>query len=148
MSIKKRSILLWVFLLTVSAHSIAQEIYFGYDSKGNMIRKYITLKSAQAYKVDSSENAYNERIEEKFGELLVEIFPNPTSSMLNIEVTPGKEEIAGVNYQIMNLSGMTLLNKTSESSGFSIDMSSYEKGGYILILTINNQSTKWKVIKE
>tara|TARA_Y100001954_G_C15664506_1_gene529428 strand:- start:85 stop:780 length:696 start_codon:yes stop_codon:yes gene_type:complete len=79
-------------------------------------------------------------IETVDGEMLISIYPNPTSSILNINFD------GELNISIYNMLGQQML----ETNNKRIDISGFEKGTYILNLQNleSNNITSFKVIKE
>ena len=74
------------------------------------------------------------------GEMSISVFPNPTSSILNINFD------GDLNLLIYNMLGQQLL----ETNDKQIDISGFERGTYILIVQNleSNNSTNFKIIKE
>ena len=86
-------------------------------------------------------------VSEKLGNKNIRIYPNPTSGVLKIEVA-GFEDSDKGNLSIFNLSGQQLLNSDIISTFTELDISSSQKGVYILLINLNGESTTWKIIKE
>ena len=74
------------------------------------------------------------------GEMSISVFPNPTSSILNINFD------GDLNLLIYNMLGQQIL----ETNDKQIDISGFERGTYILIVQNleSNNSTNFKIIKE
>ena len=74
------------------------------------------------------------------GEMSISVFPNPTSSILNINFD------GDLNLSIFNMLGQQVLETNSKQ----IDISGLETGTYILIVQNleSNNSTNFKIIKE
>ena len=74
------------------------------------------------------------------GEMSISVFPNPTSSILNINFD------GDLNLSIFNMLGQQVLETNSKQ----IDISGSETGTYILIVQNleSNNSTNFKIIKE
>jgi len=74
------------------------------------------------------------------GEMSISVFPNPTSSILNINFD------GDLNLSIYNMLGQQIL----ETNEKQIDISSFDRGTYILIVQNleSNNSTNFKIIKE
>ena len=74
------------------------------------------------------------------GEMSISVFPNPTSSILNINFD------GDLNLSIYNMLGQQIL----ETNDKQIDISGFERGTYILIVQNleSNNSTNFKIIKE
>ena len=74
------------------------------------------------------------------GEMSISVFPNPTSSILNINFD------GDLNLSIYNMLGQQIL----ETNDKQIDISGFDRGTYILIVQNleSNNSTNFKIIKE
>ena len=79
-------------------------------------------------------------IETVDGEMSISIFPNPTSSILNVNFD------GELNLSIHNMLGQQIL----ETNDKQIDFSGYEKGTYILVVQNleSGNTTNFKIIKE
>ncbi|MFK8102070.1 MAG: T9SS type A sorting domain-containing protein [Saprospiraceae bacterium] len=81
---------------------------------------------------------------------LINIYPNPTEGIINIELTVAQQK--QVNYSIFNLLGEKLrtenLALTSGKNKFTLDVSSYTTGVYFIQLNSNDtKSQTFKFIK-
>ncbi|MEZ4883303.1 MAG: DUF5011 domain-containing protein [Chitinophagales bacterium] len=74
----------------------------------------------------------------------VNLYPNPTSRILNIEV----EGINGANIQIFNLVGELVHTETMQASNLSIDMADQAAGMYIVKVNTNEGSIAKKIVLE
>tara|TARA_B100000925_G_scaffold115884_1_gene85908 strand:- start:8 stop:703 length:696 start_codon:yes stop_codon:yes gene_type:complete len=74
------------------------------------------------------------------GEMLISVFPNPTSSILNINFD------GDLKMTVFNMLGQQIL----ETNNKQIDISGFDKGTYVLIVQNleSNNSTNFKIIKE
>lgn len=73
------------------------------------------------------------------------VYPNPTSSVLNIQ---SKLDMAISEVNVYDLLGKQLLNKKMKVTNTEIDMTSYSPGLYLLeIVSENNQKSIHKIIK-
>lgn len=103
------------------------------DLKGNQ-RIFNTTVDMGAYEFGSSPLGVNNFIVEEFS-----IYPNPTSSILNIETNSEVKKVV-----IYNLQGQ----KVIENNVTKIDVSNFSKGIYILqVTTKNNRISTKKFIK-
>jgi len=89
------------------------------------------------------------RIEENlsvnnFDETNIKVYPNPTSSVLNIEVP----QSAQYEYFIFNMNGKQMLNGDFNSNNAQIITSSLSSGVYIIQITNGNNSISKRVIKK
>jgi hypothetical protein len=68
----------------------------------------------------------------------VKIFPNPTASHVQIEITHHTEQFNSI--RLIDLFGNTLLSQKSSEHFFNMDLSSLPSGVYVL--TVNNESVR------
>lgn len=71
----------------------------------------------------------------------IKIFPNPTSSIINIS-HPSIEKV-----EFLNLTGQTLLTNKIDSGNLALDISHYPSGTYFLRISTTNSYKVFKVIK-
>lgn len=81
-------------------------------------------------------------IEDMSGSKELVVYPNPTSSVLNIDA---RKEISSI--RLNDVSGKTVLNKKTSSLKEKINIQHLPKGVYILTVEINGQTITKKVIK-
>jgi hypothetical protein len=66
------------------------------------------------------------------------IFPNPVNDILNIRLSETYTESA--TWEIVSVTGQTIMNGTLNSSNAIIDISSIKTGMYILVVKDNEQN--------
>tara|TARA_B100000902_G_scaffold40126_1_gene47682 strand:- start:2085 stop:3977 length:1893 start_codon:yes stop_codon:yes gene_type:complete len=79
----------------------------------------------------------------------VSVFPNPTKGILNIEMSDVKKDIYSI--KITNVLGQEVFVNTQLISGIyqeTIDLTSYEKGVYLIEISNTNSSITNKIIVE
>jgi hypothetical protein len=137
-----------------------QPITFTYDETGNRTnRNIITLKSTsyiaqrdslgleKSYKGSSSTPGVV--FEESLGEQKITIYPNPTKGVLTIEIEDYKSVAPENNsLYVYNLAGRQLLVKTRLGSSFTVDLSGYPNGIYLLKFVLGDKRSEWRVVKE
>ena len=81
--------------------------------------------------------------------LSLEIFPNPTTGKVNIQLV-GSAELTNAPVQLVlkDGAGKTVLESTMSSTTKTINLSSYAKGVYYLQLNAENWNTTRKVVRE
>lgn len=82
---------------------------------------------------------------EEFGSNTFNVYPNPSSSVFNINM----KQANTFNYEVYNISGQLIMkNKNINPTGYSyaLDMSAYTSGVYFLKLTSNNATITKKLI--
>ena len=70
-------------------------------------------------------------------EWLITASPNPTNSVVNVQVKGGEPYL--INWKLVNLYGQKVMEQTTESSDFSIDLSHFSDGVYYLHIESNNE---------
>ena len=155
--------LLSAFLLICISLTYAQnplERSYTYDESGNRTKSKIIdfgTKSMQV-SIDSlnlenteteSSNPMEEDVfyTEQVGNIQLHIFPNPTTQRVTVRIENYADFKGGV-LQLCATNGQLLQQIPVYSSEFTIDLSHYVKGIYILKLQINQQNDSWKIIKE
>lgn len=90
---------------------------------------------------------FHESIEESIGANLFEIYPNPTTAIIQISL---KNELdSDFNIEIYNIFGELLqhFTKTKSETYFTIDLTNFAKGQYYIHINSSNQSYFRKAIK-
>ena len=76
------------------------------------------------------------------------IGPNPTSGVINVQLTMNNEQLTGTKIQVFDIYGKILIENKTENSNFTIDLTEYPNGMYFIRLYLDNgQSSTLKVIK-
>jgi len=131
---------------------------FGYDNAGNRTSRSIKI-SLKSAKVDSSDLALlkeqtdpqaekkKEVFEDKLGEQKILIYPNPTKSELKVDIT-GFDFSKSASIANYNQSGKLIAKKSPLSGSDVMDISSYSDGIYIMRITIGDNVSEWKILKE
>jgi NMD protein affecting ribosome stability and mRNA decay len=126
----------------------AQTSYeFTYDDSGNRVtRAIISLKSA-TIPGDTLVARQNEKaLEEQIGQRKIKIYPNPTKGQLKVEIPRTGE--APASLRIYSMQG-ALLQKMAVTDEFTeLDLSSQPAGMYILRISIGEQTSEWKILKD
>ena len=121
------------FVLFVTVACIAQGNLprtYDYDNAGNRIlRTTLTMRQAVATGADTS---FADVSNSKQGMVTLQ-FDKPVKTGL---------------YRLSDLSGKLLLDGTITISIFTLDLSRYENGVYLLTLTLDGQTDTWKIIKQ
>jgi hypothetical protein len=153
-------------LLTTIWCSAQTNVKYTYDPAGNRINRIISLTlSSSSMKVDTSLNNGTENgslkrqtdtttlrsqiFEESVGEQKITISPNPTKGLLAVRIQ-GYEKIATgkTALYVYTLAGKQLIVQTPLSSSFTVDLSGYPNGVYLLRLVLGDKISEWKIIKK
>jgi len=148
-----RFILLIVGILALTPLLLnSQAITYDYDNSGNRVKKYIVVQKKsdhieEEYITDTLSKANPDKVVDELNEVKVTIYPNPTQGQLNIEVS-GLASAEMMGYQLYSQTGVLLQSQKSAGSYFSVDLSQYPTGIYILILVNKDSRSEWKVFKK
>ena len=143
-----------MILIGVAVYGFAQSTLprtYDYDNAGNRIlRTTVRLRQAVAAEADTSfadtsNNKQEPYYEEIVGENNVTVYPNPTKGLVTLQFN--KPVKTGL-YRLSDLSGKLLLDGAITTSIFTLDLSRYENGVYLLTLTLDGQTDTWKIIKQ
>ena len=158
-NLMKKIYLLFAFaLMSISAIYAQSNLKreYVYDDSGNRtVRKVLTLKSMKM-DYDSTATEDDSIIEnlpeeshyvEKMGNIQLNIFPNPTSEMVTVRIENSNDFKDGT-LRLYMPNGQLLREYPVNSPEFTIDLSNYVKGVYLLNLQINQHSDTWKIIKQ
>lgn len=124
---------------------------YDYDNAGNRIlRTTVHLRQVVATDADTTLadkiNSRQEPYYEEFvGEKNVKIYPNPTKGMVTLQFD---NPVNTGFYRLSDLSGKLLSDGTITNSIFTLDLSRYENGVYLLTLSLEGQTNTWKIIKQ
>jgi hypothetical protein len=149
----KKMIKTTFLLFALIAPANSQPMSYAYNATGNHLnRNIIVLESNPqktlrtdppvAIKVNGSPVA-----EEKFGNQKVRIYPNPTASILKVDIQ-GFEEGMKSSIYLCNLSGLLLIGKSPATANNILDLSGLQSGTYVLKVTLGNKRNEWKVLKK
>lgn len=84
-------------------------------------------------------------VDNEIEDILVKIYPNPTSSIVTI-LNESKEEIK--SFQVTDLSGKVLKKENINSfENFNIDISNFDVSTYILLLETDNSTKVFRIVK-
>ena len=124
---------------------------YEYDAAGNRIVRYVItmpnnspLRKSNSSQSDTIiDNFYTD----KLGEMSLKIFPNPTTSVITVEIDGIEDEIDGI-ISLYDLSGAKIGEQRLSSHRVKIDMSSYSAGAYLATVLINGKTKYWKIVKQ
>ncbi|MCF8379626.1 MAG: T9SS type A sorting domain-containing protein [Bacteroidales bacterium] len=119
------------------------EIHFSYDASGNRTARNCLYLDSDDPKKSLSKPILNGSLNTK--NYLV--YPNPTSSYVLIDVENYSFEDKG-SLRLIDLYGRTLFFTKEIFATNRIDMDEYLDGSYFIILEINGENRKFKIIKQ
>lgn len=127
-----------------------------YDNAGNRIKRQViilnvsTLKSGHNGAKDTSFESQiqdKETIEETLDGLDVKIYPNPTLGRIQVDLT-GLDPTLPSSISIVSSNGAIIERFVPATEINEFDLSLEADGVYILTISVNNQSSQWKIIKQ
>ncbi len=109
----------------------------------NSLNQFLITSNLGAVYVDNIYLHKNTLSSDNFSALKVKLYPNPTTSVLNIESAGIIQSIA-----IYNVLGQEVLNRTIDSTSARIDVASFNSGIYVVKSVIDGVTSSSKFIKE
>ena len=124
---------------------------YEYDACGNRIaRKVIEINPSASKsnepKMMGSDNIDTPYYVENIGEINVNVFPNPTSQKITIQINNYQDLQSGELY-LYNMNGQLLNQLNIRHTSVEIDLSGMPSGTYLLKLYMNEYKNEWKIIK-
>lgn len=124
---------------------------YEYDACGNRIaRKVIEINPSASKsnepKMMGSDNIDTPYYVENIGEIKVNVFPNPTSQKITIQINNYQDLQSGELY-LYNMNGQLLNQLNIRHTSVEIDLSGMPSGTYLLKLYMNEYKNEWKIIK-
>jgi hypothetical protein len=140
----------------VSAASL--ERMYDYDASGNRTcRKVLMLSKKMSSQVSDNEmsmdaselkNSEEEVVySERIGNLQLRISPNPTTDKVTVRID-NYSDFTGGNMRLYSTGGQLLEQYQIDSPVFTIDLSNYVQGVYLLKWQMNQHTDTWKIIKQ
>jgi len=164
----KNKILLLVIIVLITIANVKSQttnpITYGYDADGNrtssadplkslIITDSIIVSAQQEMYQDTTGNLTNKDqnkilYQDSVGKYIVNIFPNPTKGILFIDISGNIGDAPMYSLELFDISSRCLQN--IQNTGFSgeLDLTSYNNGIYLMQITINNQKSQWKIVKQ
>ena len=146
MRIKKDLFRLFVISLFISVFSVnayADRVVYSYDASGNRIQsqKQIRLRDAE-----NGSDQDTIPLRESLSSHRITIYPNPTKGQFSVEIT-GSAIPDNSSISIYNLQGSVIYQNDEPDILNEIDLSSQPNGIYMLRITIDSETSTWKIIK-
>lgn len=146
----KKSLLLFICLLSVTAYSQNNKINFQYDSAGNQIVRSLCINCSAQRNSSTQTKEVNLAFEKFFPEDVISYYPNPVKEELFL-----KWELANNNtvssIKVYSLSGQLLKNyqNLGKKNSEKISFQEYAMGVYTVLLNYSNGENKSiKIIKQ
>lgn len=132
---------LFLPLLTMAQSRIA----YAYDASGNRIKREIIMQPPKAKQqtFETEGQVFSDMLQEHD----VKIYPNPTEGILKVSIF-GIKDTDKYSLAIYTMQGARIMLDERQQYNFNVNISNQPAGTYLLRITINNQSTTWKIIKK
>lgn len=93
----------------------------------------------------NEKTSLNEQVTDKLVIQELRIYPNPSTTIIKVEVPNFSDEAM---WEIKSIHGKLLLNGTTSNEVFDIDVSELSAGSYIFTLFNHNDILNQKIIKQ
>ena len=133
-----------ITLLSLGGVLKAQTYYeFAYDDAGNRVRRGVVILSNGEGSLSKADSSLN--YENNIWKTDVRIFPNPTKGTVCLE-TADSQYIA--DYWLYDNNGVLLDSGQCGSASLTLDLSSRNKGIYLLEALVGKDYKHFKIIKQ
>lgn len=141
----KRIAIILTLMLPMIMSVQSQTVQFSYDAAGNRVLR--TIRAEKITKADTVFSASNEKeILSDRSIVGLRIFPNPTSTVLNIEFAILPQ--TPVEYTFSEISGRLLEEGPIISALTPLNLQNFGKGVYVLQVKTSSENEKFKIIKQ
>lgn len=137
--------LLFCLALLPVVSSAQDRIGYSYDASGNRIKREIIMQPSKAKQqtFETERQVFSDMLQEHD----VKIYPNPTDGILKVRIS-GIKNTDKCSLAIYTMRGDRVILDERQQYNFDVNISNQPAGTYLLRITINNQSTTWKIIKK
>ncbi len=141
---RKFHLLFYLALLPVVS-SAQDRIGYSYDASGNRIKREIIMQPPKAKQqtFETEGQVFSDMLQEHD----VKIYPNPTDGIMKVRIS-GIKNTDKCSLAIYTMRGDRVMLDERQQYNFDVNISNQPAGTYLLRITINNQSTTWKIIKK
>ncbi len=143
----KRFYLLFYLALLPVVCSAQGRIRYSYDASGNRIKREIVMSVPKAMAKEQNFSQEDQNFSDMLRDHSIKIYPNPTEGVLKICIS-GLKETDKCLLEVYTLQGAQILTEIVKTDNIDINISDQPTGIYLLKITINNNSTTWKIIKK
>jgi hypothetical protein len=123
----------------------AQNIVYTYNEAGNRTNRSIIY--VEQLRSSTEETSPSETTSGLTPEQEVKLYPNPTKGILTVEI-PRLSETSPAKIQIIDISGRTVKHRKTASRQNTFDFSNQANGIYLMKITLNDEISTWKIIKQ
>lgn len=143
-----RKIYLCLSFLFFSLISTAQsKIGYAYDAAGNRIKREIVMPASRAMAKQQGLGSERQMFSDMLRDHTVKIYPNPTEGALRVSIS-GLKDADKCSLGVYTSQGAQVLTENVKTDNVDINIGNHPAGIYMLRITINNNSTTWKIIKK
>lgn len=141
------AVLVTAWSVSLQAQTKTYFVNYAYDADGNRVSRTIRLGSDRDDR-SQSDTADVARYTDFIEECEINIYPNPTTSKVNIEMTSTAEIDVAFTVALFSPSGMLITRRDAETIPVEFDLSGLPPGIYMLELRFGDETRIWKIIKE
>lgn len=123
------------------------KIVYAYDAAGNRIRREIVMQTQKAKARQRVSDTERQSFSDMLNEHDIKIYPNPTYGFLKLCIY-GLKSTDKCSMSLYTTKGAQIMANSVNKESFEINISNQPAGIYLLRITINNNSTIWKIIKK
>ena len=143
-----KKICIYLALLLSPLFSMAQSrIAYAYDAAGNRVKREIIMQAPKAKANRQTFDTKGQAFSDMLHKHAVKIYPNSTDGFLKVYIS-GLGGTDKCSWSIYTTQGGQIMAGDVHTDNFDVNISSQPAGIYLLRITINNNSTTWKIIKK
>lgn len=139
------SVFYFLFIINSNAQNSLVVVY-AYDAAGNRVSRSIVMPAKISNPSITKDSTNGPVYFDSFKDAKVKIYPNPTRGLINFEVVDFQSDYS-FNLIILDIAGKIVYQKENVKSVDQIDVSSLNKGNYILKISLGNEIREWKILK-
>lgn len=143
---RKFYLLFYLALLPVVS-SAQGRIEYSYDASGNRVKREIVMPVPKAIAKQQNFSPEDQSFSDMLHNHSIKIYPNPTEGALKICIS-GLKGTDKCSLEVYTFQGSQILRENVKTDNIDINISNQPIGIYLLRITINNNSTTWKIIKK
>jgi hypothetical protein len=148
----KKLLITLITFISFSLSAQTSSIAYSYDAAGNRIQRSVLVFSGLAQQNNDGQNdaALQEHLAFEKGEVVFNLFPNPTVADFVVDVKYNKVEQQALNYSLYDVSGKVIESKQSGELHHNFSLQNQPLGVYYLrIMSSNGEFVKEiKILKK
>lgn len=123
------------------------KVAYAYDNAGNRIGREIVMQAQQAKASRQLPGTARLSFTDMLNDHGIMIYPNPTYGFLKLCIY-GLKDTDKCSMSLYTTKGAQIMANDVNKESLEINISNQPAGVYLLRITINNNSTIWKIIKK